>query len=791
MSMFPQRPATWVLASLMLASALVAPVHAQDGGALEGKQVEKSIELGIQYLQRQQDARGEWVEWAGFEGGTIALCTLSLLSAGVPANDPSVTKALESIRRRAKDPKRVYVVSLEVMALCAARNRKDMEQIKSHALWLQNAQSGSGGWGYSSPPSGPGDPSNSQFALLALHEAERFDPRIASRINESTWRKALKYWEDSQNPSGSWGYKQGDGGSGSMTCAGISSVVIASGKISADPAADETQFNCCGNETRNARVDRALVWLGDNYSVTVNPGQGGFLSYYLYGLERAGRLTAQRFLVGKTGKPHDWYRDGAMFLVSKQDQISGNWKGLGDTEAHPNIATSLALLFMGKGRRPVLMSKLKYAAGMPWNQHPEDVANLTAYIEGKWDRELAWQIVDPRTASVDDLLQSPILYMNGRDAFTLPPEAVKRLKGYIEQGGFIFAEACCDGKEFDQSFRKLVDAMFAEAGAPGEAGERRLLPLAPDHAVWRTEEVVPENHRTDLWGVNISCRTSIIYSAKDLSCGWHHASPRRMQKLNAGARIEVDASLAIGHNVVAYATNRELKYKYQNFDIKSEEPNKYPRGELNLALVRHSGGSDAAPEALPNLRRALAKVKNVYVNFNKKDVGLAEEAIFDFPVLFMHGRHNFTLSESERKQLLKYTERGGVLVCDSVCGSESFARAFRREMEAIFGEGKLEKIPVDHPLFTDKYGGSNLKTVTRREPIRVAPDKPLETMPRQVEPQLLGVKLGDRYVVIFSEFDISCAMENHSSPECRGYVHEDALKLGVNAVLYSLYQPGP
>ena len=70
-----------------------------------------------------------------------------------------------------------------------------------------------GAWGY---PQAEGDNSNSQFALLALHEAER----VGVSVNDQTWRLALDYWTRSQNPNGSWGYKPGLPGTGSMTCAG-------------------------------------------------------------------------------------------------------------------------------------------------------------------------------------------------------------------------------------------------------------------------------------------------------------------------------------------------------------------------------------------------------------------------------------------------------------------------------------------------------------------------------------------------------------------------------------------
>ena len=51
---------------------------------------------------------------------------------------------------------------------------------------------------------------------------------------------------------------------------------------------------------------------------------------------------------------------------------------------------------------------------------------------------------------------------------------------------------------------------------------------------------------------------------------------------------------------------------------------------------------------------------------------------------------------------------------------------------------------------------------------------------------LKGFSFGDRYGVIFSQFDLSCALEKHDSLECRGYTREDAARIGLNVLLYSL-----
>ena len=48
--------------------------------------------------------------------------------------------------------------------------------------------------------------------------------------------------------------------------------------------------------------------------------------------------------------------------------------------------------------------------------------------------------------------------------------------------------------------------------------------------------------------------------------------------------------------------------------------------------------------------------------------------------------------------------------------------------------------------------------------------------------------MGDRYGVIFSEFDLSSALEKHDSLDCRGYTREDAARLGINVLRYAMQQ---
>ena len=55
-------------------------------------------------------------------------------------------------------------------------------------------------------------------------------------------------------------------------------------------------------------------------------------------------------------------------------------------------------------------------------------------------------------------------------------------------------------------------------------------------------------------------------------------------------------------------------------------------------------------------------------------------------------------------------------------------------------------------------------------------------------PLLESLDLGGRTAVILSPYDISCALEKGASLECKGYIPQDAARIGANVVLYGLQQ---
>jgi hypothetical protein len=764
----------------------VAPAHSapapQAARPIDASQVLEAIDRGIAYLKREQSPRGRWSEMAGYDGGVTALCTLALLNSGVPANDPIVARALTYLR--SMEPDKTYVVALQTMVLCAAEPKKDMVIIERNVRWLESHQiteaDRDGSWSYPGPG---GDNSNSQFAVLALYDAQS----IGATVNRLTWQRAAAYWRKTQNDDGSWGYVPGDAGSGSMTCAGIGGLAICTAALdTGDATVENGRVACCRPHQQDDALDRGIDWLAQHFSVSRNPRPAGTgqacIYYYLYGLERAGRLTAHRFIGG-----HDWYREGAEFLIHDQDSLAHYWQGTWHAEQNPHISTALALLFLAKGRRPVVMAKLQYGNPGDWNQHRSDAAHLVAYTEQAWHLGLTWQTVDPAKATVEDLLQSPVLYISGSRALALMDQA-KKLRDYVDRGGFIFAEACCgDPQPFDASFRKLMAAVFPEP-------EYKLQQMTPGHPIWRMQDLVrPDSpYVGKLWAVEYGCRTSVIYSQEDLSCYWELAQPGRPIKYPEAVEQHVEDALAIGVNVLTYATNREPKGKEQSFEVPladKDTSDPTSRGTIEVAKLYHGGGCNDAPGALINLLRTASQGElKLRVRAVPEMIGIGDESLFKYHLVFMHGRRDFRLTPAERTRLDEYLERGGTLFVDAICGSKPFAAALRRELALAIPGHSLERIPADDPLFTTAYGGYDIRQVSLREPETADANQPAAARVRLGEPQLEGIQLGGRWAVIFSPYDISCALEEHEALGCRGYIRQDAARIGLNVLLYSLNQ---
>ncbi len=775
---------------------------------LSEQEVKQAIDRGKKFLLKEQAQDGSWPADADVRTGITSLSLLALLNSGMSPQDPAVRRGLQYLRTRSPDDTaghyETYQVSLMIMALSAARDKSDTFRIADLAQRLEGGQitaGNPGAWSYSLKNGRQmgGDQSNTQFAILGLREAVE----AGAAVSRQTWELSRDYWERNQNFDGGWGYEVGGVSDiaskppsrGSMTVAGVASLSIAQQMLMSDAgvATDGTP-PCCEDPVPDTPIQNGVAWLARSFSVHQNPGVGGqqWLLYYVYGIERAGRLSGQRFF-----GDHDWYREGTSMLLATQNQVDGHWVGLGSHESQPVCGTSLALLFLSKGLAPVLINKLRHGTRHPnnplvlldnnWNRHPRDIRNLTELISSmpRWPKLLTTQELDlsraVKSGGVNALLQAPVLFITGPGRLTFTPAETKLMKEYLEEGGFIFACPTCQNTDFEASFRELVTQLLPP-------GEGELKPLSPDHPVYRIEHPLQPDG-VKLLGVDFGCRTSIMYSPEDLACLWDYWAKVDPPKRNIQLKAKVVRATQIGVNIMAYATGREPPDKTQvrQAIAGDSELDRIERGLLQIAQIKHNGSWNAAPRALRNLLISLNETVGLAASTKMRDLTLSDRNIFRYPILYMHGRNQFSINAEERQQLRTYLDRGGILVADSCCGAKPFDKGFREFMVQLFPDKKLERIPVTHELFSEKIG-REIKSLKRRTSEGGENSAGGNFSIRTAEPLLEGIEIDGRFAVIYSRYDISCALERQNSGNCEGYLPEEAVKLGTNIILYGMLQ---
>lgn len=362
--------------------------------------IANSIKGGVAWLRTQQKKNGAYVDEGGsfardFPIGTTALCLMALLHSGVKADDPVVRAGLNHVM--GQPFRKTYDVAATLMLfetkylplekisdiqeltedrakeqIQKAITAEDKAFVQRATDWLLEKQTKEGTWGYPEASENY-DHSNTQYALLGLKSAARMGVRIKAEV----WKRIANHWigtqrvtalpkaalkltwlsdkdagvsetrADEKFDQACWGYftaKPGamvevtDQGYGSMTCAGLTSLIIAESELFALKELDDKLRKRIDDSKKTG-----LAWLQEQFTVRGCPPSAGFWSvfymYYLYSLERVGVLYGITEFGG-----HDWYREGAIILVRLQRE-DGSWVSYDEI---PVLDTAFALLFLKK-----------------------------------------------------------------------------------------------------------------------------------------------------------------------------------------------------------------------------------------------------------------------------------------------------------------------------------------------------------------------------------------------------------------------------------------------------------
>ncbi len=186
------------------------------------------------------------------------------------------------------------------------------------------------------------------------------------------------------------------------------------------------------------------------------------------------------------------------------------------------------------------IARLKYAGGGDWYNDPSEEVNLLTFIRQNTNVETdaRYQFVE---IGSDRFFSYPFLFMTGHGNIALSESEVRRLRTYLENGGFLYAD---DDYGMDKAFRREIRKVFPD---------RELVELPYSyglyHCLFDFPSGPPKTHEHDgkpAQGFGIFCndRLVVYYTYEsNPSDGWadpevhKDPEPKRQEALRFGANI--------------------------------------------------------------------------------------------------------------------------------------------------------------------------------------------------------------------------------------------------------------
>jgi hypothetical protein len=192
-----------------------------------------------------------------------------------------------------------------------------------------------------------------------------------------------------------------------------------------------------------------------------------------------------------------------------------------------------------------------------------------------------------------------------------------------------------------------------------------------------------------------------------------------------------------------------------------------------IARLKYSGGGDWYNDQSSevNLLEYIRQNTTMNVRPTFEYVDLASDNIFNYPLLFLTGHGNITISDGEARRLRSYLDNGGFLYIDDDYGADT---SIRREMRKVFPEQEFQELPFSHPIYHSFFEFPNgLPKIHEHD------KKP---------PQGFGLFTDKKRLCVYYTYETNPsdgwadATVHNDPPEKR----EQALRIGTNIVVYAL-----
>jgi hypothetical protein len=719
---------------------------------LSDAQIGEAIRKGVDFLLGQFSAstgllRELNTDPYSLTTGEDVLCVYALLQASQAIDDsrlnPKEPRMKELIAAMKQLPlqqyyRETYARALRVSALTVYDRPEDRQALAADTLALTRGAR-AGAYTYRVSPyrgvgrfTGAWDNSNSQYGLLGVWSGAE----VGREVPTTYWQAVSKHWEDTQSADGEWSYHGPSRvGTHSMTCAGLASLFVAHDYL--EPA----RFTgSVGREPFIPAIVRGLKWLeADANSITLDHA-----GYDLYGVERVGLASGFKYLGS-----HDWYRELAIETIKRQ-RADGAFEA--DSVAYgARVETAYSLLFLARGRHPILMNKLRFEGH--WANRPRDVANLARFASHQLERPLNWQVV-PISRDWTEWMDSPILYLASHEAPRLSDEDYGRIRQFVENGGLLFTQADGDSPEFNRFAEELAKRLF---------GAYPMSDLPANHPMYSTMFRLPSV--PGLRAVSNGSRLLMLHSTTDLARYWE------LRDFKSKAEM-----FQWGTNLFLYAAGkRDLRNRLVSTYIPS--PTAAPSQTFRVARLQYDGNWNPEPAAWGRFSRWFAGETSYGLEI--KDVPIAELKPGTAPVAALTGTSRHDLNDAEATAIKSYVEAGGVLLVDMCGGSGDFDAGLESSLYLkAFADTLARTVIGSHSLLSGDRNGMDDLSRTR---LRTFAVEALGSGGGALQELAAG-----RGHIITTRLDITTGLLGTQTWGIRGYDPDYAQRLVKNVILWAL-----
>jgi hypothetical protein len=192
------------------------------------------------------------------------------------------------------------------------------------------------------------------------------------------------------------------------------------------------------------------------------------------------------------------------------------------------------------------------------------------------------------------------------------------------------------------------------------------------------------------------------------------------------------------------------------------------------------------PEAEDHFLQGVRRLTRIDSTPDSRHVSLLDEALFDYPWLFVQQVGHWQLSDEETLRLREYLLRGGFLVVDDFHGEREW-QVFQSVMQRVFPDRTIVELPVEDLLLHVLYDLDQRTQIPGRRHLRRAPNGEIVAQ-LAGPPHWRGIydESGRLLVAINFNMDMGDAWEHADDPVYPEPMTALAYRFGINYILYAM-----